>query len=384
MAKRRANGDGSIRKRSDGRWEGRYTVGRDPATGKAIYKNVLGKTQAETKQKLKAAMEASAEIDYQKCRDYTVETWVTTWLENYAKLNVRPSSYLSYQGFLKNHIKPQLGSIPLGKLTSPDLQRFCKTLLESGRIQRTEAKNKPRGLAPKTVRIIHQMLASALEKAAEQKMIAKNPARNCALPKLEHREMRTLTAAQLGAFFREAKDSGVYELYYLDLATGLRRGELLGLKWGDIDMEKGIARIQRAISRQSGKVVEAPLKTKNAYRTLPLSADAVGVLKEQKRKVNGNSEFVFPAPTGGPMSPDSVLHMLQRVLKRAGLPRIRFHDLRHTFATLALQNGVDVKTVSGMLGHYSAGFTLDTYAHVTTDAQRKAANTMGAVLSGTA
>lgn len=384
MAKRRANGDGSIRKRSDGRWEGRYTVGRDPATGKAIYKNVLGKTQAETKQKLKAAMEASAEIDYQKCRDYTVETWVTTWLENYAKLNVRPSSYLSYQGFLKNHIKPQLGSIPLGKLTSPDLQRFCKTLLESGRIQRTEAKNKPRGLAPKTVRIIHQMLASALEKAAEQKMIAKNPARNCALPKLEHREMRTLTAAQLGAFFREAKDSGVYELYYLDLATGLRRGELLGLKWGDIDMEKGIARIQRAISRQSGKVVEAPLKTKNAYRTLPLSADAVGVLKEQKRKVNGNSEFVFPSPTGGPMSPDSVLHMLQRVLKRAGLPRIRFHDLRHTFATLALQNGVDVKTVSGMLGHYSAGFTLDTYAHVTTDAQRKAANTMGAVLSGTA
>ena len=127
--------------------------------------------------------------------------------------------------------------------------------------------------------------------------------------------------------------------------------------------------------------MEAPLKTKNAYRTLPLAEDTVSVLLEQKKKV-GSSPWVFPSPNGGPISPDSVLHMLHRVLKRAGLPRVRFHDLRHTFATLALQNGVDVKTVSGMLGHYSAGFTLDTYAHVTTSAQRQAAEAMEHVLSG--
>ena len=117
---------------------------------------------------------------------------------------------------------------------------------------------------------------------------------------------------------------------YLDLATGLRRGELLGLKWTDVDFDRGVLKIQRAISRQNGKVVEAPLKTKNAYRTLPLSADAISVLKMQKCKV-GNSKWAFPSPSGGPMSPDSVLHMLQRVLKRAGLPRIRFHDLRHPY-----------------------------------------------------
>ena len=173
----------------------------------------------------------------------------------------------------------------------------------------------------------------------------------------------------------------MYELYYLDLATGLRRGELLGLKWTDVDLDRGVLKIQRAISRQNGKVVEAPLKTKNAYRTLPLSADAIDVLMQQRRKT-GNSEWVFPSPIGGPMSPDSVLHMLHRVLKRAGLPKVRFHDLRHTFATLALQNGVDIKTVSGMLGHFSAGFTLDTYAHVTTSAKREAAKTMGSILSG--
>ena len=216
--------------------------------------------------------------------------------------------------------------------------------------------------------------------AREQKLVASDPTEGCALPKLEHREMKTLPVEQLTSFLREAKESGVFELYYVELATGLRRGELLGLKWEDIDLEHGELRVKRQVARINGEVVEAPLKTKNAYRTLPLSEDTIQILKVQKKKV-GQSPWVFPSPTGGPISPDSVGNMLHRVLKRAGLSRIRFHDLRHTFATLALQNGVDVKTVSGMLGHYSAGFTLDTYAHVTTAAQKEAARAMGKVLA---
>ena len=270
--------------------------------------------------------------------------------------------------------------IPLNDLSTLHLQQFYKKLLAEGRVERIESQKQPRGLSAKTVRNIHQIISSALKLAVEQRLIAHNPADGCALPKVERKEMQTLPIEQLTSFLREAKDSGVFALYYIDLTTGLRRGELLGLKWSDIDLEKGDLRVQRQIGRINGKIIEMPLKTKNAYRTLPLSADAIDVLKMQKCKV-GNSEWVFPSPTGGPMSPDSVLHMLQRVLKRAGLPRIRFHDLRHTFATLALQNGVDVKTVSSMLGHYSAGFTLDTYAHVTTDAQLKAAQTMGNILS---
>ena len=221
--------------------------------------------------------------------------------------------------------------------------------------------------------------------AKEQKLILSDPTEGCALPKVEHREMKTLPVEQLSSFLREAKESGVFELYYVELATGLRRGELLGLKWEDLDLERGDLRVKRQIARINGEVAEAPLKTKNAYRTLPLAKDTEDSHKQQKKKA-GSSPWVFPSPTGGPMSPDSVLHMLHRmlhrVLKRAGLPRVRFHDLRHTFATLALQNGVDVKTVSGMLGHYSAGFTLDTYAHVTTSAQRQAAEAMEHVLSG--
>jgi len=330
MPKRRANGEGNIRKRKDGRWEGRYTVGHDPETGKAIIKNVLGKTQAEVKEKLKKAIEENVGIDYGRAKNYTVGSWLEVWMENYAKIKLRPSTFKTSQGFLKNHIKPQIGGVPLADLTSLDLQRFYKHLLDGGRVDRIEAKKKPKGLAPKTVRNIHQMIGSAYNLAIEQHLVTKNPSQGCALPKVEHKEMKTLTADQLSAFFREARDSGVYELYYLDLATGLRRGELLGLKWTDVDLDRGVLKIQRAISRQNGKVVEAPLKTKNAYRTLPLSADAISVLMHQRRKT-GSSEWVFPSPTGGPMSPDSVLHMLQRVLKRAGLPRIRFHDLRHPY-----------------------------------------------------
>ena len=381
MAKRRANGEGNIRKRKDGRWEGRYTAGRDPETGKAIYRNVLGKTQAEVKEKLKKAIEASKSLDVTRAGKYTVGEWMEVWFEHYAKVKVRPSSHQTYRGYIDNHIEPSIGGIPLEKLTSLDLQKLYKKLLEEGRVDRLESKRQSKGLSPKTVRNLHQILSSAMKLAQEQKLIRTDPTEGCALPRLEHREMQTLPVEQLQSFLKEAKESGVYELYYLELATGLRRGELLGLKWEDIDLERGDLRVRRQVARINGEVVEAPLKTKNAYRTLPLAEDTIGVLEAQRKKA-GSSPWVFPSPAGGPISPDSVLHMLHRVLKRAGLPRLRFHDLRHTFATTALQNGVDVKTVSGMLGHFSAGFTLDTYAHVTTASQRQAAKTMGSILSG--
>ena len=202
MPKRRANGEGNIRKRKDGRWEGRYTVGHDPETGKAIIKNVLGKTQAEVKEKLKKAIEENVGIDYGRAKTYTVGSWLEVWMENYAKVKLRPSTFKTSQGFLKNHIKPQLGNTPLADLTSLDLQRFYKHLLDGGRVDRVEAKKKPKGLAPKTVRNIHQMIGSAYNLAIEQKLVSRNPTQGCALPKVEHKEMKTLTADQLSAFFQ--------------------------------------------------------------------------------------------------------------------------------------------------------------------------------------
>ena len=226
---------------------------------------------------------------------------------------------------------------------------------------------------------INHVISSAMDFAVAQKIIPENPCKAVALPKVEHKEMQTIPAEQLQAFLQEAKATGVYEMYYIELATGLRRGELLGLKWTDIDWKNGIIKVRRSIARVNGEIVESPLKTKNSYRAVSISPQAVEILKEQKKKTN--DQYIFPSPNGGPISPDSVNNMLKRVLARAGIRKVRFHDLRHTFATIALQNGVDIKTVSGMLGHFSAGFTLDTYAHVTTSAQKEAAQTMGKILS---
>ena len=149
MAKRRANGEGSIRKRSDGRWEGRYTVGRNSETGKAIYKNVLGKTQAEVKDKLKKAIDETAGLDVIKAEKYTLGQWMDIWFENYAKVKVRPSSHQTYRGYIDNHIKPHIGKIPLSKLSSLELQKLYKKLLGNGRVKQLESKSQPKGLSAK-------------------------------------------------------------------------------------------------------------------------------------------------------------------------------------------------------------------------------------------
>ena len=379
MSKRRANGEGNIRRRKDGRWEGRYTAGHDPETGKQIFKNVLGKTQAEVKEKLKKALEEVKKIDFTRTGKYTVEMWMDEWFENVCKIKVRASSHQTYRGYIDHHIAPYIGDIPLEKLSTMDLQKLYRKLMTKGRVERIEAEKQSKGLSAKTVRNINQVISSAMDFAVAQKIISVNPCKAVALPKVEHKEMKTIPAEQLQAFLNEAKETGVYEMYYIELATGLRRGELLGLKWQDIDWKNGIIKVRRQIARADGEIVEAPLKTKNSYRAVTISQQAIEVLKAQKAKTN--DEYVFASPNGGPISPDSVNNMLNRMLARAGIPKVRFHDLRHTFATIALQNGVDIKTVSGMLGHFSAGFTLDTYAHVTTSAQKEAAETMGNILN---
>ncbi len=378
MAKRRSNGEGNIRKRKDGRWEGRYTAGFAPATGKQVFKNVLGKTQNEVKEKLKKALEESQKLDFTRTGKYTVSQWMEEWFENVCKIKVRPSSHQTYRGYIDHHVTPYIGKIPIEKLSTMDLQKLCRKLMDKGRVERIQAEKQPKGLSAKTVRNIMQIISSAMDFAVAQKIITENSCKAVELPKVEKQEMQTIPAEQLQAFLAEAKASGVYEMYYIELSTGLRRGELLGLKWQDIDWKNDIITVRRQIARVNGEITEAPLKTKNSYRRVSISPQAIEVLKQQKAKTN--SEYVFPSPTGGPISPDSVNNMLKRVLARAGIPKVRFHDLRHTFATIALQNGVDIKTVSSILGHFSAGFTLDTYAHVTTAAQKEAAATIGNVL----
>jgi integrase len=206
-------------------------------------------------------------MDIVKARQYTVGQWMDVWYENYAKIKVRPSLHKTYKGYIENHIKPSIGKIPLSKLTTLEVQALYRKLLTSGRVEGTESKQQPKGLSGKTVRNINQVISSAMELAKSQKLISSNPTDGCALPKVEHQEMKTLTADQLAAFFHEAKNSGVFEMYYLELATGLRHGELLSLKLDDINLDAGVIHVKRQVARINGEVVEAPLKTKNSYRT---------------------------------------------------------------------------------------------------------------------
>ena len=377
MAKKRANGEGNIRKRKDGRWEGRYTAGYDPKTGRRIIKNVLGKTQAEVKQKLSTAMEACKAVDVVRSDDYTVAEWLRTWFALYAKPNIRPTTARSYQGSMELHIIPRIGCIKLNKLTGRDIQKLYKDLMENGRLRKAQKSKQP-GLSSTTVRGIHMMLHNALDRAVKERLILRNPTEDCIIPKVQKQEMKILHPEDMKAYLEAAEKRGVLPMFYLELVSGIRKGELVALRWEDLDVEHRTISVSKQALGGLGKelVVNRP-KTENSIRAISIPQDAVDLLVQAHEK-HPENPYLFPSPlTGGMYHPDSVVNLHKKILKDAGLEHIRFHDLRHTFATMALQNGVDVKTVSNMLGHYDAGFTLRTYTHATRQMQQQAAEKMG-------
>ena len=234
MAKKRANGEGNIRKRADGRWEGRYTAGYHPETGKRIIKNVLGKTQAECKAKLKKAIEESQALDVGRADEYTVAAWLRTWFELYAKPHIRPSTMNYYHRNIEQHIIPAIGDIPLNKLTTHDLQKLYNDLQSNGRLRKVQKKEKP-GLSNSTVRGIHMMLHNALDRAVKEKLILTNPTENCIIPKIEKQEMKILHPDHISAYLNAAERRNALPMFYLELVSGLRKGELVALQWNDLD-----------------------------------------------------------------------------------------------------------------------------------------------------
>ena len=379
MPKKRANGEGNIRKRKDGRWEGRYTAGYDPNTGKRINKNVLGKTQAEAREKLKKAMEECQGLDIARRDEYTVATWLKTWYELYAKPNVRTATANRYELMIETYTIPRIGDIKLAKLTSHDLQKLYKDLLENGRVR--IGKNGSPGLSSTTVRSVHLMLHSAFERARKEKLIAANPTEDCIAPKPRKIEMKILPQEHIKAYLDAAKERDLLPLFYLELVSGLRKGELVALRWDDLDAEQRTISVSKQYVRNPDGTLELTRpKTENSVRLVSIPQVAVDLLIQEHEKHSDNP-YMFPSPITGEMyHPDSVVNLHKRLLKDAGLEHLRFHDLRHTFATTALQNGVDVKTVSSMLGHYDAGFTLRTYTHATRQKQDEAAQTMGSFM----
>ena len=377
---RRANGEGNIRKRKDGRWEGRYVAGHD-ANGKEIRKNVLGKTQAEVKDKLRKAIEEAKYLDVAKADEYTVERWVKTWYEIYSKPNLRESTQERYWNHISYHIIPEIGHIKLRKLTGRDIQIMYNNVRDHGRVLKGPNDKRDKSLSASYIHSLHRMLKMCLERAVREELLIRNPCDNVVLPKVEREEMKILKPEYIKAYLAEAERRGCLPMMFLELCSGLRKGELAALLWEDLDIENKTISINKQATRVKGGGVKITRpKTATSIRKEPIPQQAVDLLIQEHEK-HPDSPYMFPSPmTGGMLYPDSLNDINEKILDAIGVERVRFHDLRHTFATIALQSGVDIRTVSGMLGHSDPGFTLRTYTHVTNPMQIRAAETVGNVI----
>ena len=305
----------------------------------------------------------------------TFGEWIDFWYQQYAKITLKPTTQSEYESLIYKHIIPEIGNIELNKLTQNDLQQFYSRLKSNGRQIRTQVYGN--GLSDRMVRACHTLCRKSLEKAVEENLIRTNPAIDCKLPPKKTREMKVLTREEMQRFIIQAKYDGFLELFILELATGMRRGEILGLQWDDLNMKTGVFKISRQVVLLNGKIHISEPKTKTSIRTIILPKDIIKILIKYKKTID--SKWLFPSPVKEdiPRNPSAVRKILVRTLKKAGCKHIRFHDLRHTFATTALANGMDIKTLSAIIGHNSAATTLNIYTHITDEMQRNAAKKIG-------
>ena len=375
MSKRRPSGDGMVRKRDDGRWEGRIVVGHKD-DGTPIFRYVYAKTQRELLDKLHRSIAVYDGAELVEDSKLSLGEWLE-WLEDFAPATSRPSTLDGYRTYAENYIKPHLGKKKISSISTADLQKLYRKLKAEGRVK--EHPEYAHALSDATVRRVHSMLRLALAEAKRQHLIAVNPAEGAVTPKPNYKPKHILNDAELDRFMETiAADKAWHAFFYTELTTGLRRGEICGLRWDDFDEKEGVLKIRRSIRHEKGgRLVAGATKTGSGTRKIVLPESTAELLRDRKR--SSFSEWIFPSFTEPekPISPNAAYHHLKVLLKRAGLPDIRFHDCRHTFSSHALASGVDPKTLSGILGHTNASFTLDTYAHVTGDMQKRAAVIVG-------
>ena len=371
MAKRRPSGDGLVRQRDDGRWEGRIVVGHKD-NGDSIFRYMSARTQKELLDKLHRSIDEYDGVDLTEQSRMTLGEWLDIWLVECAEPSLRPSTLKGYRGYVERKLKPHLGQKQISKITTADVQKLYRKLQKEGGGSGSD-------LSPATIQRIHGVLHQALDVAVNRSIIAKNPANDVTLPKRTTTAKTILNDEQLERFMEAIKtDEHWHDFFYLEITTGLRRGELCGLMWSDFDEKKGTLSIRRTLHKKDGGgYYVGDTKTGTGRRIIKLPPSTLQLLAE--RKGHSISQWIFPNPIRpeDPVMPNSGYHHMKKLLAEAGLPNMRFHDLRHTFATHALTSGVDVKTLSGILGHTKTAFTLDTYTHVTGDMHRKASEIVG-------
>ncbi|MBM3225492.1 MAG: site-specific integrase [Candidatus Tectomicrobia bacterium] len=390
MAKKRGNHEGSITRRKDGLWMAQVTLGRDPQTGKSKRATFYAKTRQAAAEQLAKALRDHQQGTLVAPHKLTLGTWLDTWLQDYKRPKLRPLTFDSYEMVVRRHLKPMLGHLLIQDVRPEHLQHFYNAKTQQG-------------LSARTVRYCHTLLHSALAQAEKNQVVARNVATLVTPPRKTRQEMHTLTSPQIANHFLPAIAADrLFAAVFLLFGTGLRRGELLGLRWKDADVTAGVLHIRQTLVRvknhdatadtaKSRLIFEEP-KTASSRRTVPIPAECLTALKHHKARQAEEKLLLGPAyedhglifcrPNGHPIEPSKFSTHFQTLLQQASVPAIRLHDARHTFATLLLELGESPKTVQTMLGHSSVAMTLDIYSHVSLELETKAAAKLNAVLSG--
>lgn len=375
---RRAHGEGGIFQRaSDGRWVGTIELGW--VDGKRKRRVIYGATQEAVRMEITKLV---AERDRGVIRStdrQTVAQFLEAWLRDVVAPSCRPATLKSYRELVDRHIVPTLGKKHLAKLSVQDVQRLLNTKHDEG-------------LSPRSVQYIRGVLRSALNRAVKWELVPRNVASLAEPPRSTPKEMRFLTTDEALRFLVAAKGDRLEALYRVAVALGLRQGEAFGLRWSDVDLDRATLVVRNALQRVDGQAVLVPPKTARSRRTISVPPQLIGALKRhrivqlEERMIAGSRwqdlDLVFASPIGTPLDPSNIRRQFLALLKKADLPPMRFHDLRHTAASLLVAEGVHPRTVMEILGHSQIAITMNTYSHVSSETMKDATNRMGALLLG--
>jgi integrase len=403
--KKRGQGEGSIYQRSDGRWVSEVQLGY--RNGKRERKFVYGKTRKAVADELTDLLNRQKQGLPIVGDKQTVKQFLSDWLESSVKVTTRPATYVSYKHICEVHLVPEIGHIKLSKLSPQQVQQMIKNLMVKTKYvakkKNTEppTENKPeekriqpeiKPLSSRTVQYCLGVLRMALKKAETFGLVGRNVALLVDPPKAEHYEVKPMDTEEAKKFLGIIKGDRLEALFRVGLALGLRRGEVLALKWSDVDLEGATLRVSGSLQRLSGELRIQPTKTKKSARTLKIPKSLLNILREHrtrqleermKAECWQDNDLVFCTSVGTPIEPRNVRRKLDALMKDSGMRYFRLHDIRHFFASLLLAQGVELKIVSELLGHSSIRITADTYAHVLPAIKDEAIDLLDSVLTGT-
>lgn len=376
---RRGANEGSIYQRTDGRWGASIELGW--FNGKRKRKHFTGKTRREVQEKLTAALHDKAKGLPVKLERQTVKQFLDNWLENAVQPSVRPKTYISYEQLVRVHIIPELGRHQLAELGPQHIEAFL-------------VKKRKTDLSDRTVQYFYTILRRSLDRAFKWGLVTRNVATLIDRPRAVRPQIVPFTPMQARAFLNAIKGERLEALYVLALAEGLRQGEVLGLQWSNVDLDEGTVTVRVALQRVNTKLQLVEPKTRSSKRTVSLSDMTVSALrrhrvKQLEERLAAGSEWrgnvldlVYTTSIGTPLEPSGVVKQFKRILREAGLPSQRFHDLRHSCASLMLANGIHPRVVMEKLGHSEIALTMNTYSHPTPELQKDAARRMDDMLTG--